>query len=205
METANSVIAVVAQEPANGSCGCAVIYGKPLPISSRGAGAADGAAPILLGEHPVVGSVWHAEPGLESDIGFLLRVSAAPFAIVASVPREIGASSRGDRLVRAQLTDRLMPVSGLGMKVELINRLHRLTAIARLLGWRRVGRRLRVLRSPRAMPVGLGAYLAPARKSVAVASIGVELRSRLRLGAAWAGFRFHSRSPLLPIGPAGMV
>jgi len=205
METADTVVAVVAQEPTNGSCDDAVINGESFAVSAGSVRSADGARTTLLGEHPVVGAQLNAESPAEMHVGVSAGVSPGPLADGLCVGGGVASVARKSDGVRAVFTPWLPTVSPFRVAMKLIHWLYDATLLASLLGRRHIWRWFGMLLAPSPMPVGGRTGSAPAGKSVTVTSVHVKPFARLRLAALRAELGFHSCSPFLPIIPAGMV
>jgi hypothetical protein len=198
-------IAAAAQKAPYYSGGCVMIDVKPFGPSAGMIVPADGTFALLEGEHLGIGPVWDAEARLQGVVGFPLWMTLAPLSCAPCVARPITPVIFDGGGVRARNAPRLPAILCGGAAMELIHRFNGSAFLARLFGRRDVWQWFRVLFSPATMFVGLMANLAPCREAVAMAAVLVKLCDRLILAASRAVFRFHSRSPFLPIISAGMV
>jgi hypothetical protein len=195
METAKSVIAVVAQEAANGSCCGAVIDGEAFAVSSWGVGPADRACAALLGEHSSVGAMRHAEPNLELGVGFGVGVLAAPLPLPSGTLGAVMAVAPAGCQGRTCLTPDLCFVATASGDVKLRQRLHGVTPLAYFLDRRHVGRRptslgVGVFRAPPSPLVEERAGPASRGQSVLVRLVPIKLVGWFRFVALEAGFRY---------------
>lgn len=184
METAQSIVAGAAEKSPDGSCNVVVIDMKMF--SRRGAiYAADGAPPILFGQHSLVLTALHSVMLLALILSVASRVFGVAFALfsggiskVLTSPR-IVSSQRAHFALAIQAIVKSLVMVKLGVWLGLFTK-----RAAFRSGWRLVTRGSHL----RSVDARSRARLALGRPTIRVAFVGVEVLSRFRRLASPAGF-----------------